>query len=66
MSTIKRDTHPHLYTIKRALTRLPCSDKTLRRMIAEGKINARRVGSGRGMLYIPASEIERLSNSGEN
>jgi hypothetical protein len=35
-------------------------------MIAEGKINARRVGSGRGMLYIPASEIERLSNSGEN
>jgi hypothetical protein len=40
---------------------VPISESTLRRMIAEGKIRHKRIGSGRGCLLIPDSEIRRLT-----
>lgn len=36
---------------------------TWRRMIREGKVKARRIGSGRGLLYIPDSEVQRVIKS---
>lgn len=50
-----------LLTIRDALPLLDKSDSTVRRMIREGIVKIKRVGSGRGMIYIPASEIERLT-----
>lgn len=38
------------------------SISTWRRMIRDGKVLPRRVGSGRGMIYIPDSEVRRLVN----
>jgi excisionase family DNA binding protein len=51
------------YTVKEvvSLKLLRFSERTLRRMIAENKIVFNRVGSGRGTIWIPASEIKRIS-----
>jgi hypothetical protein len=50
------------YTIKEvmALNLFQFSERTLRRMIAEKKIAVKRVGSGRGSIWIPKTEIERV------
>ena len=37
------------------------SISTWRRMIREGKLHPKRIGSGRGILYIKDSEIEELA-----
>lgn len=52
------------FTIKEvlALKLLRFSERTLRRMIAENKIEVSRVGSGRGTIWIPKSEIQRIKS----
>jgi hypothetical protein len=51
------------YTVKEVVTLklLRFSERTLRRMIAENKIAVNRAGSGRGTIWIPKSEIKRIS-----
>ena len=36
---------------------------TWRRMIREGKIIPTRIGSGRGMIYVPESQLRKLIKS---
>lgn len=52
------------FTIKEvlALKLLRFSERTLRRMIAENKIAVSRVGAGRGTIWIPKSEIQRIKS----
>ena len=42
------------------------SVSTWRRMIRERKIAATRIGSGRGMLYVKESELQKLTTSESN
>jgi hypothetical protein len=41
------------------------SISTWRRIIREGKLAAIRIGSGRGILYVKTSELERLNEHGQ-
>lgn len=47
---------PNLYTLDGAAERLACSPKTVRRMIADGKLKAVRVGR---LIRIHPRDLER-------
>jgi hypothetical protein len=56
-----------LWTLKELVENGPIkkSIATWRRMVAQRKIEHRRVGSGRGLIYIPDSAVRRLIKSGQ-
>jgi excisionase family DNA binding protein len=56
-------TNEKLFTIKEVIedNHFQISERTLRRMIDERKIKVKRIGSGRGMIRIPESELEKLA-----
>ena len=55
-----------LLTIKEFAQQVHYSERSIRQMCEDGKINAKKLGSGGGKWLIPVSELERLKSGGES
>ncbi len=51
-----------LLTIKDVAERLNIGERTAYRLIEEGQLKARRIGSGRGTLRVKPADLERFIN----
>lgn len=62
----KPDPAHQLLTLQDAAARLAVCTKTLRKMIANQQLKAFKLGFGRGLWRIPASEVNRLISAGSD
>lgn len=50
----------HVYTIAQAAEYLGCSQRTIRRRIADGTIKAHKIGKNGALIRIKADQLERV------